>query len=83
MNAPGFDPSRHLTKLNGKRGPQDYLEVKWRLVWLVEKSQADGVGYAIDTDVIELTTDRCVCKATVTIQNKIDNTVQSAVGIGS
>jgi hypothetical protein len=25
-----FDPSRHLTKVSGR----DYLEVKWRLVWL-------------------------------------------------
>ena len=25
-----FDPSRHLTHLNGR----DYLEVKWRLLWL-------------------------------------------------
>ena len=25
-----FDPTRYLTKVNGR----DYLEVKWRLVWL-------------------------------------------------
>lgn len=28
----GFDPSRYLTRINGN----DYLEVKWRLVWLRE-----------------------------------------------
>jgi hypothetical protein len=28
-----FDPSQHLSKLSGK----DYLEVKWRLVWLRDK----------------------------------------------
>jgi hypothetical protein len=26
----GFDPSRYLTKIDGR----DYLEVKWRLLWL-------------------------------------------------
>ena len=30
MSDKPFDASRHLTKLNGK----DYLEVKWRLLWL-------------------------------------------------
>jgi hypothetical protein len=30
MTASTFDPSQHLSKVNG----QDYLEVKWRLVWL-------------------------------------------------
>jgi hypothetical protein len=30
MNATPFEPARYLTKLSGK----DYLEVKWRLVWL-------------------------------------------------
>jgi hypothetical protein len=28
--ATGFDPSKHITKVSGR----DYLEVKWRLVWL-------------------------------------------------
>lgn len=30
---PAFDPSQYLSKVSG----QDYLEVKWRLVWLRDK----------------------------------------------
>lgn len=28
-----FNPSEHLMQLKSKNGSQDYLEVKWRLVW--------------------------------------------------
>jgi hypothetical protein len=39
-----FEPSRHLTKVGGA----DYLEVKWRLVWL-RQSHPDAV---IETDLV-------------------------------
>jgi len=29
-----FDPQNHLRQLRGKSGMADYLDVKWRLVWL-------------------------------------------------
>lgn len=29
-----FDPSKHMSVLNSKQGPQEYLAVKWRLLWL-------------------------------------------------
>lgn len=38
-----FDPSKHLTKIQGR----DYLEVKWRLVWFNEEHP----DWAIDTRV--------------------------------
>jgi hypothetical protein len=84
-----FNPSDHLTKLNGKRGPQDYLEVKWRLVWLHDAEPQ----YSIDTEVVELTATRCVCKARVSVYSADNGSpdfrygdvqfTRSAVGIGS
>lgn len=29
-----FDPNRHLRRLSGRGGASEYLDVKWRLVWL-------------------------------------------------
>lgn len=35
MNGNGrFNPNEHLMQLKSKNGPQDYLPVAWRLVWL-------------------------------------------------
>jgi hypothetical protein len=31
---PKFDPAKHLRKLRGKGGESDYLDVKFRIVWL-------------------------------------------------
>lgn len=57
----GFNPAEHLTNLKGK----DYLEVKWRLVWL----RAEHPDATIETDVVELTDQRCVFRARVTLSN--------------
>jgi hypothetical protein len=54
-----FDPSRYLTKVNGS----DYLEVKWRLVWLRD-THPDAV---IDTDLIEHNAQHAVVRARVTL----------------
>lgn len=60
MSAPAlFDPGRHLTKVSGS----DYLEVKWRLVWLRE-THPDA---RIETEMISHEGDFAVFKATVTI----------------
>lgn len=40
-----FDASKHLTKVSGK----DYLEVKWRLVWL----RSEHPDASIDTTLLE------------------------------
>lgn len=69
-----FNPRDHLIQLKGK----DYLEVKWRLVWLTETAHA----YSIDTDVVELNERRCVCKARVTVTTE-EGVVCSAEGLGS
>lgn len=65
-----FDPGRYLTKVNGS----DYLEVKWRLVWLRDV-HPDAV---IDTDLIEHNAQHAVVRARVTLP-----TGASASGWGS
>lgn len=56
---PAFDPSKHLTKVSGA----DYLEVKWRLVWLRDR-HADA---AIETELVSHSSDLAVFRATVTV----------------
>lgn len=54
-----FDPSKYLTKVGGA----DYLEVKWRLVWLRQR-HPDAV---IETAMIEHGEDAAVFRASVAI----------------
>ena len=54
-----FEPARHLTKISGA----DYLEVKWRLVWLRE-SHPDAT---IVTELHHFDERQAIFKATVTI----------------
>lgn len=54
-----FDPSRYLTKV----GQADYLEVKWRLVWLREL-HPDSV---IETELVSLVDQLAIFRAKVTI----------------
>lgn len=54
-----FEPARYLTKI----GKADYLEVKWRLVWLRDVAP-DAV---IATEMISRTEKEAVFKATVTL----------------
>src|SRR5215207_33961 len=54
-----FDPSKYLTKV----GNSDYLEVKWRLVWLRQRYP----DAAIDTTLIEHSGDSAVFRAVVTL----------------
>lgn len=52
-----FDPAAHLIKT----GPNDYLEVKWGLVWL----RAIYPDASIRTELVELDGTGCVMRATV------------------
>src|SRR5215210_5176340 len=58
--APVFDPSKYLVRING-RG--EYLEVKWRLLWL-RNEHPDAV---IDTELVRLEREEAVFKARVSI----------------
>lgn len=52
-----FNPAEKLTQIKGK----DYLEVKWRLVWLREEHPDWGV----ETEVVERGNGWALCKATI------------------
>lgn len=66
----GFNPQEHLMKLKGK----DYLEVKWRLVWLRDL-HPDAV---IETELIERKDNHAIFRAQVTLPSGA-----SATGWGS
>ena len=57
--APAFDSSKYLTKVNGS----DYLEVKWRLVWLRE-THPDA---QIETEMVQLDRNLAVFRAKVSL----------------
>lgn len=61
-----FDPSKYLSKVSG----QDYLEVKWRLVWLREEHP----NAIITTDLVSHDTQKqlAVFKATIEIPTTPD-----------
>jgi hypothetical protein len=65
-----FDPSQHLSKVSGK----DYLEVKWRLVWL-RSEHPDAV---IDTELVAHANSEAIFRAQVSIPG-----AGSATGWGS
>lgn len=67
---PGFDPSRLLTKVSGA----DYLEVKWRLVWLREAHPHATIA----TELVSHADNHAIFKATVTLPDG-----GSATGYGS
>lgn len=69
----GFDPTPYLRQLRG-RGGGDYLDVKWRLLWL-RKEHPDA---EIVTEMVEHDPQMAIFKATVTIP-----TGGKATGYGS
>jgi hypothetical protein len=66
----GFDPSKYLIKM----GRQDYLEVKWRLVWLRDVDP----DAALETEAIRLDDTQAIFRATVRLSSG-----GSATGYGS
>lgn len=65
-----FDPSRYLTKVGGK----EYLEVKWRLVWLRETHPEAS----IETELVSHADQMAIFRARVTLPNG-----SGATGYGS
>ncbi|MBA2468182.1 MAG: hypothetical protein H0V37_02115 [Chloroflexia bacterium] len=68
--ATSFDPGRHLSLVNGK----DYLEVKWRLVWL----RSEHPNASIETELVAHANGEAIFRALVTIPDG-----GSATGWGS
>ncbi len=58
-----FDPSKHLRNIKGKGGNAEYLDVKWRLVWLRD----DHPDAITEVEHIEISPDIAVFKAQVMI----------------
>lgn len=54
----GFDPAKHLTLVSGR----EYLESKWRLVWL----RTDAPNSTIETELLQHENNFAVFKAVVT-----------------
>jgi hypothetical protein len=69
-DAKTFDPSRYLTKV----GSSDYLEVKWRLVWLREVHP----DATVETELVSHTDQMAIFRARVAIPGG-----GSATGFGS
>lgn len=69
-NTTTFDPNRYLTKVSGS----DYLEVKWRLLWL----RTEHPDASIETEMTTLDGQSAVFRARVSIPNG-----GSATGWGS
>jgi hypothetical protein len=65
-----FDPGKHLTKVSGR----DYLEVKWRLVWL----RSVHPDAQIETELVQHQQHNAVFRARVTLPSGA-----SATGWGS
>ena len=58
-NTSGFDPSQHLIKLKGK----DYLEAKWRLVWL----RSEHPDAQVETSPVRIDEGLAIIRAKVTL----------------
>jgi hypothetical protein len=58
-----FDPAQHIRKLKGKGGEADYLDVKYRLVWL----RSEHPDAEITTEHIVIDREEAVFKARVVI----------------
>lgn len=59
MAAKGFNASKYLTDLNGK----DYLEVKWRLLWL----RTEHPDASIETELVKHEADMALFRARVSL----------------
>ncbi len=69
-----FDPAKHLSKVSGR----DYLEVKWRLVWL-RSVHPDAV---IETELVEHRNNMAVFRAKVTLASGASATGWGSEGAG-
>lgn len=70
----GFDPSPYMRQLRGRGGSQDYLDVKWRLLWL-RREHPDA---EILTEHVRIDEGMAIFKATVSVP-----TGGKATGYGS
>lgn len=60
---PGFDPTPYMRQLRGRGGAQEYLDVKWRLLWL-RREHPDA---EIVTEHVKIDETSAIFKATVSV----------------
>lgn len=70
----GFNPAEHIMQFKGR----DYLEVKWRQVWLNE----DAPRYEHESEVIGFDEDAALVRATVRVIDENGILLRSAQGLG-
>ena len=70
----GFDPTPYLRQLRGRSGGSDYLDVKWRLLWL----RTEHPDAEIVTELVQHDPQMAIFKATVIVP-----TGGKATGYGS
>ena len=58
-----FDPSPYIRQLRGRGGGSEYLDVKWRLLWL----RKDHPDAGILTELVQYDPQMAIFKATVTL----------------
>nr|MBA3451006.1 hypothetical protein [Chloroflexia bacterium] len=73
-DTPGFDPTPYIRQLRGRGGGADYLDVKWRLLWL----RTEHPDAEIVTELVQHDPQMAIFKATVTVP-----TGGKATGYGS
>jgi hypothetical protein len=75
-----FDPNAHLRKIRTRQGMQDYLDVKWRLMWL----RSEHPEAQIVTEQIEGDEQHARFKCTITYPHRqlLDGTTHHAIGTG-
>lgn len=79
----GFDPSRRMRSM---RGGQDYLDVKWRWVWLDDDTSAGmdaAVGYVATSECLQISDTFALFKATVRVMDANGVVIRETTGHGS
>jgi hypothetical protein len=75
----------HQPRMINLRG-QAYMQVADRVVWLGEVTRRgleDAIGYAVDSEIVEMTAQLAVFRATVTIYGAGGAVIRRATGTGS
>jgi hypothetical protein len=67
---PEFNPTKHLTKIQGN----DYLEVKWRLVWM----RNEHPDWSVITKPVEINTEKKYVIFRATVKDETDRVIATA-----
>jgi len=74
-----FEPAKHLSRVNGS----EYLEVKWRLVWLRDRHPQASIHTEMIEHHLKPDEGRAVFKATITIPGTGNEPMTEVTGWGS